>query len=114
MDLSKAPIAIKCVDCGEENFVIVNAEDFLKWQKGTVIQIAMPYLSPAEREMFITGLCSKCFDKLFPQCDVCEAIEEDVVWCGNCGNCLEHCKGEEGCEEYHKEYLAMYLAEDDD
>ncbi len=49
-----------------------------------------------------------------PRCDVCNAIDETVVWCGNCGCCLIHCQDQEGCEEYHKEYLAMYLYEDED
>lgn len=26
-----------------------------------------------------------------PTCDTCGAIDEEVVWCGECGSCLIHC-----------------------
>jgi hypothetical protein len=33
----------------------------------------------------------------FPRCDVCGKFDEEVPWCGNCGNCREHCQHDEGC-----------------
>lgn len=32
-----------------------------------------------------------------PRCDVCNAIDEEVDWCGSCGCCVEHCQDFEGC-----------------
>lgn len=34
-----------------------------------------------------------------PTCDVCGMYEEDVVWCGNCGCCQDHCQDFYGCGE---------------
>jgi hypothetical protein len=43
---------------GRENTLTIDAEvvDYLKWQDGTLIQQAMPYLSLDEREWLITGI----------------------------------------------------------
>lgn len=38
-------------------------------------------------------------EEVEPRCDVCNAVDETVEWCGNCGCCTEHCQSEEGCEE---------------
>jgi hypothetical protein len=57
---------IKCVCpmCGVENFVVVDGEDFDKWQAGTLIQDAFPHLSADEREQLLTGICTPCWDKM--------------------------------------------------
>jgi hypothetical protein len=41
-----------------------------------LIQKAMPYLTADEREMFISGTCSDCWDKLFPESDEDELTNE--------------------------------------
>ena len=41
-------------------------EAYKKWQNGTRIQMAMPMLSPDDREILISGICGPCFDKIFP------------------------------------------------
>ena len=35
-----------------------------------------------------------------PRCDVCNAVDETVEWCGNCGRCVQHCQHYDGCEDY--------------
>ena len=34
-----------------------------------------------------------------PTCDVCGMAEEDVVWCGTCGCCQDHCQDFYDCGE---------------
>jgi len=34
-----------------------------------------------------------------PRCDVCDAQDETVDWCGSCGCCVAHCQGFVDCEE---------------
>jgi hypothetical protein len=36
--------------------ICLDPDDFMAWQKGKLIQDAMPYLSPAEREFLVTGM----------------------------------------------------------
>jgi len=43
----------------------VKPEDLRKWQNGELIQRAMPYLKPYEREILISGTCEGCYKKLF-------------------------------------------------
>lgn len=54
-----------CRICKINFELMVNENDFRDWQAGTLIQRAMPYLSPAERELLITSTCGDCFDKMF-------------------------------------------------
>jgi len=43
----------------------LNVEDFDAWQSGTLIQDAMPYLSPGDREFLMTGITPEEWDDLF-------------------------------------------------
>lgn len=44
----------------------LNPEDLRKWQQGDVlIQDAMPYLTPGEREFLITGYTEEDWDEIF-------------------------------------------------
>lgn len=42
---------------------------------GMSIQDIIPNVSPAYREMFISGICPECWDKMFG----CEETEEESV-----------------------------------
>jgi len=46
--------------------------------------------------------CDNCNEPCdcLPTCDVCELDSESVEWCGNCGNCREHCADSIGCSEW--------------
>jgi hypothetical protein len=37
-------------------------EGFDKWKDGAFVQVAFPQMSPADRELLITGVDSKCWD----------------------------------------------------
>ena len=36
-----------------------------RWQEGARIQEVLPMLTPDQRELMISGICGKCFDKMF-------------------------------------------------
>lgn len=54
-----------CPECRKKQSVKVYQEDFDRWQAGTHIQNAMPYLDANSREMLLTGICPECWDKMF-------------------------------------------------
>ena len=63
---SRLPTLIPCVQCGQEFTVYVSSQDMRDWLAGSgYIQDLMPYLSPAERELLISGTCGPCFDSMF-------------------------------------------------
>lgn len=47
-----------CHICREEENLAVGVEDFHSWKRGdALIQNAMPYLTPSQRELLISGIC---------------------------------------------------------
>lgn len=54
-----------CLFCGEQNEISVPTIDFMRWQGGVLIQHAMPYLTPTNREFLISGTCRKCQEVYF-------------------------------------------------
>jgi hypothetical protein len=59
-------LGIMCNRCHRRFTVEVDSEDLKRWEKGTFIQNAMPYLSPAERELLISQTCNDCWQEMFP------------------------------------------------
>lgn len=59
-----------CPACHTEHDVKVKLDEFQEYVQGKKnIQVAMPSLSAEEREYLISGLCSKCWDEMFPPDD---------------------------------------------
>ena len=57
-----------CPECGQVHLTTVEAEDLERWANNDGhIQDIFPYLTPAQRELFLSGICGDCFDKLFPE-----------------------------------------------
>lgn len=55
-----------CVICKESHFFTMPTEDFRRWAIDRVlIQKALPYFTPDEREMLITQICPKCQKPIF-------------------------------------------------
>lgn len=52
---------------GEEKIVNldITEKEYQAWQDGELIQNAAPRLSPAERELLISGLSQESWDELF-------------------------------------------------
>lgn len=68
-DRSDAAI-VTCKMCGKNYLITYKREDMVDWLSGQgFIQDIMPYLTPSERELFISGTCGACFDILFPPLD---------------------------------------------
>ena len=61
------PVKVKCVLCKKEHTILVNREDWDLYNSPNrpYIQDIFPYLSSAERELLISGMCNECFDKIF-------------------------------------------------
>lgn len=55
----------RCPICGGINYITIKAEDYQKYKKGALVQDAFPYLSAEERELILSGTCSRCWDKCF-------------------------------------------------
>jgi hypothetical protein len=67
MKTNSAPVTVvvKCRECDQSFAFGCTRQQFLAWSSGTLIQNAMPHLSPAERELLISRTCGPCFDALF-------------------------------------------------
>ena len=57
-------IEAKCMVCSVVTQLIVPTLHFDKWVGGELIQNALPQLSPATRELLISGVCGTCFDAI--------------------------------------------------
>lgn len=60
-------VAAVCRHCGETIRLEVNRADWEEWNSPNRrhIQDIFPYLTAAEREMFLTRICGACFDTIF-------------------------------------------------
>lgn len=71
-------IVTECPICHHANEIMVNEEDYFAWAfDGELVQNAFPYLTADEREMLISGICPKCWEKTFGNSD---EEEDDDGW----------------------------------
>lgn len=56
----------QCHACDKEISVEVEPADLDRFREGGFAQDCFRYLSPAEREFLISGICSACWDEMFP------------------------------------------------
>jgi hypothetical protein len=56
--------------------IVMDMEDCAKWENGTLIQDALPYLTPDEREFLMTGILPHEWDELFPNPDCIDTFPE--------------------------------------
>jgi hypothetical protein len=54
-----------CPICASMKIVSVCDADYARWQRGTKIQEAFPYLDEDDLERVLTGICPLCWDSLF-------------------------------------------------
>lgn len=69
-----------CPVCGEHDTVVVPLDGYLKWQRGVLIQEAMPDVSNDVREQLMTGICIPCWDKSFGEYELNEDGDDEVPW----------------------------------
>lgn len=63
---SRVPRLYPCIHCGQKFTVYISQKDLDEHEAGSgYIQDLMPYLSPGERELLISGTCGPCFDSMF-------------------------------------------------
>jgi hypothetical protein len=64
--IDMAAVSGNCPKCGEAWILEgIPFEGYERWLSGELIQRALPDLTINERELLISGLCSKCWDQLF-------------------------------------------------
>jgi len=64
--MSKTTVLTKCPLCGEEKKIEVEETDYLRYTETKALtQDCFPYLSRADRERLITGICEECGRKMF-------------------------------------------------
>jgi hypothetical protein len=69
----------QCIKCRDVHILLVESEDYAAWQRGELIQDAMPYLSADEREILISGVCGRCFDEMFGEGEDDEYGDDDLT-----------------------------------
>ena len=58
----------QCIICGKNVTVgPITGESLIAWRNGTFAQDAFPNLNLDQREFIISGICGKCFDKMFEE-----------------------------------------------
>lgn len=65
MDEKNTIVQRTCPICRETFEISIPTDDYINWQNGELIQNAMPYLSPSNREFLISGICGNCQEKIF-------------------------------------------------
>jgi hypothetical protein len=58
---------VRCELCRTWHALVVTHADKQDWINGKHVQDAFPYLSAEQRELLISRVCPKCFDKLFKE-----------------------------------------------
>jgi hypothetical protein len=71
MVVLKDAVMLSCVCCKELQVVACDTDklqaDLQSWRDGAFIQDALNYLPANQRELFQSGTCAKCWDKMFPE-----------------------------------------------
>lgn len=60
-----------CPWCNKKWEVVALSKDLLKWQLGQLVQNVFTYLNEDERELFISGVCSDCWENLKENTNEC-------------------------------------------
>ena len=76
MQLTDDTMQVEWRTCKDTHILMVNIRDAKRWRQGELIQDAMPYLTPDERELLISETCGKCFDKMFGEDPIGDADTE--------------------------------------
>lgn len=59
-------LEVPCKHCGITYTILADLEDVKKWLANEgYIQYILHYLSPAERELLISGTCDNCWKNMF-------------------------------------------------
>lgn len=63
----KISVTVECRHCGEPICIEVYRKDWAEWNSPDRrhIQEIFPYLTAAEREMFLSRICGECWTEMF-------------------------------------------------
>lgn len=67
MDHEIITVEIRCRWCGNTYRVKVRKSDFDKYCNGDMRASGFYYLTPAERELFISQTCDNCWQRMFSE-----------------------------------------------
>lgn len=72
-------LKVQCRKCHTTHTLMVGIEDYLMFDMPNRphIQDIFPYLTPAERELLISGFCAKCWDDMFGDFDDEDDFDDD-------------------------------------
>lgn len=59
-------ITRRCPFCQQDHTVEVDPHGYALWKRGAFIQNALPELTPAQREILISGVDDACWQRAFP------------------------------------------------
>lgn len=86
--------AVTCLDCGKDTTIHLTYESWRRWKDGALAQDCFDYLTPAQREILISGMCSVCWNDMVEKTTTsdCECDSEHKGCCGNkeCQGCDCH------------------------
>lgn len=57
--------SLPCPSCDKTLTLAITGEQLFLINQNALIQVALPDVSPDDRERFISGYCSKCWNKMF-------------------------------------------------
>ncbi len=57
-------VEVPCDYCHRRIQVPLTDSQQRRWRGGQLIQYAAPELTPAQREVLISGVCGECFDRM--------------------------------------------------
>ena len=61
-------ITIYCIECEESFELVVKTTDWHRFEiKKELIQDCFPYLTVEDRELLLSGICGKCWTKIFKE-----------------------------------------------
>lgn len=65
--MAKQLFARRCPTCRKVQEVTVEMDDYNRWfRQAGLVQDIFPYLTAAQREIFQSGICEPCWEKVFP------------------------------------------------
>lgn len=63
--MGNTTLSKKCNYCSYEVKIAATNEQLAQLENGAHIQNVFPQVAPGDRELFISGMCGKCFDSMF-------------------------------------------------
>ena len=51
--------------CKQTKTLVLNPDDWIKYEHGALVQDAFPYLTNEERESLVSGIWDPCWAKMF-------------------------------------------------